>query len=190
MHYPAGMARICGMNKKCLLALISLPVLLCIAKPQTVQAQSALAVGARKHVKHSTIDELPFEEDDMSYLLAYEFHERESFWQIAVGYTPDATGLNESGLQSTDYVITPELNLMFQDNAWQAGAGILKNYVRDESLGSEWSDLYWQLIMGLKLSFVKIQASINAYYTFESWSDLNDFESDDIEFGAWLKFSF
>ena len=64
--------------------------------------RQTFAVGARLHTDHSDFLELPFDEGDISYAAAYEYHEDNAYWQIAVTFTPDP-----SGTPATENVITP-----------------------------------------------------------------------------------
>ena len=167
------------------LALASLMVL----RPQLVNAdnspQSAVGAGVRQHVLHSAFEELPFEDGDLTYTLGYEYHDRAGYWQILVGYTPE---VGEGDI--VDYVITPQLNLIIQDRVFLAGTGILGSYVESIEDGGDWTSVYWQLMLGLEIPLGPVTLEAMAYYPYESWSDLDDFEFDDIEYGGSLKFYF
>lgn len=170
-----------AMNRYTILILPLLVV--CLVSPAFAKAPGKLGVGVRQHVEHSTLDELPFVDDDLSYGLVYEGHEPHALWQIAVTYTPE---LDESRL--LDYAITPQINLLTKDRQWRTGVGLLQTYVESD-VDSDWTDLYWQLLFGLNLGDQRsFELQIMAHYVFESWSDISDFESSDIEFGLWLSF--
>ena len=143
-----------------------------------------VAVGGKYHVDHSEFEELPFDDGDPAYGVAFEFHDKPAYWQAAVTYAPDVGGTN-----LVDSVITPELNLIVKDQSWLAGTGVLSSYVegKDEK---DWTDLYWQILLGFDIPVSRASLAIHAYYTFESWGDITDFDTDDLEFGAWLGFSF
>lgn len=172
------------MNKKLIPVLTTVSLLLILSAP-TLVAENAISVNARYHSDHSVFEELPFDDGDVSYGLAYECHEESGYWQVGVDYAPDA-----SGIESTDYVITPQINLVFKDNMWRGGVGALRSYIHDETSGGNWSDLYWQLLAGIELPLFGIQLDLHTYYVFEEWKQLDEFDWDDLEFGAGLKFSF
>jgi len=151
---------------------------------QLAEAQSGASVGIRRHSLHSSFEELPFEDGDLTYTVGYEYHDQAGYWQLQVGYTPEVG----DGI-AVNSVITPELNLMIQDRAWVAGVGVLGSYIETE-LESDWMDVYWQVMFGLTLPLPICKIEILAYYPFESWSSFSDFDTDDIEYGASLKFMF
>ena len=149
------------------------------------QSSSKYSLGIRQHVNHSVYSELPFDDGDLSYGIAYEIHEYVSYWQIVLEYTPDLSGTN-----SLDYAITPQVNLIVEDGNWRGGLGLLKTYVAGGD-DDDWTDLYWQLLFGIHLGTSrKPELDVYAHYVFESWSDLGDFDGSDIEFGLWLSFPF
>lgn len=146
---------------------------------------SVISAGTRYHINHSIFEELPFDDGDFSYCLAYEYHEDAGYWQIGVDYAPDVTGA-----ESTDYVITPQINLVFKDGIWLGGVGALRSYINDETAGGDWIDLYWQLLLGVQLPLFGLKVDLQTYYTFEEWDKVDEFDTDDLEFGVWLNFSF
>ncbi|MBT3193370.1 MAG: hypothetical protein HN341_12530 [Verrucomicrobia bacterium] len=148
-------------------------------------AESAVSMGARYHTEHSVFTELPFEDGDMSYSLGYEYHDASGYWQIMVGYAPGAG----SGTNSVDSVITPQINLLLSDRSWIGGVGALASYIEgpDES---DWTDVYWQVMFGLEIPIGSLKLEILTYYPFEEWGGFSDFEMDDLEFGASLKYFF
>jgi len=152
--------------------------------PAYAARRHAAGAGARWHVNHTVFEELPFDDGDLSYGLAYEYHDEAAYWQLAVHYTPDA------GTNGTDYVVTPQINLIFKDRIWRLGVGALDSYVAAEDGGGDWGDVYWQLLTGLNLPLFRFQLNANAFYVFESWSDLDDFDTDDLEYGFWLTYPF
>lgn len=145
-----------------------------------------LGVGMRRHVDHSVFEELPFGEDDISYLLGYEYHEANAYWQIGVGYTRDPSGTTNA----VDYVITPQLNLVFEDNFWRMGTGILSSYISEDGGNSDWTDPYWQVLLGLSLPLFALDLDVNASYVFEQWGDISEFDFGDIELVGWLSYEF
>ena len=146
-----------------------------------------LDLGARYHMKHSEFTSLPYADGDLSYGLGYEIHDENGLLQLICGVTPDFKDHKD-----LDYGITPEGNLLFADGIFQGGLGILSTYTSGGADGSgDWMDLYWQWVLGLNIPLgnrLAIQA--NAYYVFESWSKLNKFAFEDVEFGAYLGYKF
>ncbi|MFC1496852.1 hypothetical protein ACFLS1_00075 [Verrucomicrobiota bacterium] len=144
-----------------------------------------LAIGGRTHAEHSEFVTLPFDKGDISYGLAYEYHNESAYWQFGANYANDVTGTN-----TVDSVITPHADLIFKDRMWQGGIGVLQSYIDDENEGSDWTDLYWQLITGLQMPLFGLQMDFQVYYVFEDWGDIDKFDLDDLEYGIWVKRSF
>jgi len=168
--------------KRTMLPLIAICFSL-LAHTASVNAENRFSVGVRRHADHSVYTELPFDDGDLSYGIAYEIHEEQAYWQLAVEYAPDISGTNP-----VDFAVTPQLNLLFKDRCWLGGLGVLTSYVAGDD-GDEWTDLYWQFIFGLQLGTSrKPEIDVLAYYPFENWSDIGDFDAQDIEFGLWLCF--
>lgn len=162
-------------------------MIFCSLLAQMVNAKGGheFCLGARQHVDHSTYTELPFNDGDLSYGIAYEYHEGQAYWQIALDYAPDITGTN-----FVDSVLTPQLNLIFEDRAWRGGLGILTSYIVSDD-DDDWTDIYWQFLFGIHLGMSKnIQLDVFAYYPFEGWAEIGEFDGKDIEFGGWLHFPF
>jgi len=153
--------------------------------PRQVSADTAAGIGARQHVDHPYFEVLPYDDGDLSYGLAVEWHDESAYWQLAFNYAPDVTGTN-----ATDYVLTPQINLVFKDNIWRGGLGVLKSYIVDKETGSDWTDVYWQLLLGADLPFYGMQLSLQAFYVFEEWERLEEFDFGDLEYGAWLSYFF
>ena len=152
---------------------------------------SAISVGARRHMDHSVFLDLPFGDEDFSYALAYEYHEDIGYWQIAVNYMPDPSGTaGTNSADSIDYVITPQINLIIKDGPWRGGLGALRSYIHDKEKGGDWPDLYWQFILGVHLPVMAVQIDVHAFYVFEDWDMLDEFEFKDVEFGIWLNYTF
>jgi hypothetical protein len=149
-----------------------------------------LSFGARHHQEHSTYGELPFGDGDVSYALAYEYHENAAYWQLALDASFDPSGTN-TVTSEFDYVLTPQINLIFKDELWRGGAGALASYMVDKKTDDgEWTDIYWQFLLGLAIPLGGMELEVLAAYPFESFGDLSDFEGSDIDIVGWLKFSF
>jgi hypothetical protein len=167
------------------------PILLCILiglltlTVSWANAQSAVGVGVRSHVLHTEFEEYPFDDGDISYVAGYEYHDKAGYWQLLVGYTPDV-----GDGTVVDSIITPQLNLLLQDGAWLAGVGILGSYVETTLETTDWTDVYWQVMLGFEIPLPIFKLELLAYYPFESWSTFGDFDTDDIEFGGLAKFMF
>jgi len=147
-----------------------------------------IGVGARYHAESTIYPDLPFGDGDMSYALTYEVHDTGDDYalQFALDYAFD---FSKAGSENMDYALTPAANLILKDKIWRGGVGVLKPYVKDDT-GTDWADLYYQLFAGLGHRFGKIEATIMAYYPFESFSDLSDFEGKDLEYGIFASYSF
>ncbi len=156
-------------------------------------AKQAISAGARYHTRHSEFIELPYDKGDMSYQIGYEYHEGGGFWQLLVGFTPSISEGTEGRGIGIESVITPQLNLLFEDRNWLAGVGVLASYIRtdDESeIENDWTSIYWQVMLGLRLPLPVFNVEIMAYYPFEKWSTFRDFSGKDIEYGLILKWLF
>jgi hypothetical protein len=150
---------------------------------------SALAAGARYHVNDSAAPDLPFDDGDISYAVAYEYHEAGGLWQLALDWAPHVSGTN--GMGTVDYVLTPQINLMFEDRGVRLGVGALASYFGGIQEGNDWTDVYWQMMLGLHLPLgAALALDANAYYVFEEWNKLDKFAAKDLEYGVWLSYRF
>jgi len=147
-------------------------------------AGGVLGAGLRRHSEHSVAEDLPLDDGDLSSGLCYEIHDRKGYWQLGVTYAP------QPGTNGIDFVVTPQLNLIVKDKAWRAGVGILDSYVEMEDGESDWTDVYYQFLTGLHFPIGGMQLDVTAYYPFTDWGDISDFDFDDLDYGAWLTFSF
>ena len=152
---------------------------------------AAISVGTRYHLEHGSFDELPFDDGDMSYGAAYEWHEDGGYWQVALMYTPSVGGnVGDRTTNSTDYVITPQINLLFKDGTWRGGIGVLRSYIKDKDDGAEWTDIYWQALFGVHLPMFGLEFDILLGYVFETWNDFESYAFDDMDYNVWISFSF
>jgi hypothetical protein len=145
---------------------------------------SSVSLGVRHHSGHSVVPEIPFEEGDWSYCVAYEYHEDTGCWQLVLDFSPEVGG--SAGI---DYVLTPEMNLIFSDSSFKLGMGILASYVSSDTL-DDWTDMYWQFLAGFDLELGGLDFDLMTYYVFEDWGELGDFDTKDLEYGAWINFPF
>lgn len=144
----------------------------------------------RYHTEHSAFEDLPFDKGDLSGVLAYEYHESEAYWQLGLGYAWDPSGSRED-FADPDYVITPQINLILKDGLWEGGVGALRSYTKFDDGSSDWTSLYWQFILGVRLPAIAgFDLSVASFYTFDRWGNLSDFSSRDLEFGAKLSYRF
>lgn len=153
--------------------------------PAMAGTSQSIGVGGTVHQKHSVFTELPFDDGDLSYSVAYEYHDADAFWQLACDWTPEV-----GDGDAIDYAVTPQLNLFLTDRIFQGGVGILSTYTRQED-DSEWMDMYWQLLLGVTIPLPgAFSLEVNAHYVFESWGDLGDFDVKDVEGGAYFNYVF
>ncbi len=155
-----------------------------------------LVAGLRMHSEQKDFRKLPYENGDLSYMVAYEFHEQASFLQMAVGYAPSVSGTMQSpeeeerdGREEVDYVVTPQISLIWKDQAWRGGVGLLRSLVVGED-SREWTSLYWQLLLGLNLPVVGSGVDVTAYYVFDRWGNIPNFRGDNFDFGLSIGFAF
>lgn len=157
---------------------------------QAELSSHVLSFGTRHHQEHSTYGELPFGDGDYSYAIAYEYHEGEAYWQIALDASFDPSGTN-SVTSEFDYVLTPQINLIFKDEIWRGGIGALASYMIDKDTDDgEWTDVYGQFLLGLAIPLGRMELEVMGAYPFESFDELSEFDGSDIDIVGWLKFSF
>jgi hypothetical protein len=163
------------------LALVLL--VLCVASAQAgQQARSRFGGGVRYYSGHDTEIAAPFD-NDTSYGLVYEYHEGGAFWQFGVSY---ATSM---GSNDVDAVITPEINLMASDGGWRGGMGVLASYIETED-DDDWSDIYYQFILGFDIPIGSLALSVQTYYVFDDFDNLDEFDIDELDVSAYLMYQF
>jgi hypothetical protein len=175
------------------LNLLLLTVLLFAATPALADSSSitsAVDIGMRYHRALTTFENYPFGDGDLSYGVAYEARDTSGYWQIAVNYTPSPSGSNK-----VNYVLTPEVNLVIQDpEQWKflrAGIGILDSYMpSDDATQKDWSGVYYHVLLGAHVDLGKIGVELDAYYTFDSFSNFSSFKFDNLEYSLWLGYAF
>ncbi len=162
---------------------ISLVLLLCLSSAHARgRTSQRFGVGARYNAEQDTEREVAFD-DETTYGLVYEYHEGNTFWQLGAQY---GSGL---GSNDVDYVITPEINLMLSDGGWRGGIGALATYVKSDD-DSDWSDIYYQLILGFDMPLGGLALSIQASYTFEDFDNLDEFDFDEMDWSGYLMYQF
>jgi len=166
---------------------VILMTIVCMALTGVVRIGTAagqrIGFALRQHSEDATIEGHAFG-DDISYCLAYEWEEGGAFWQAALDYAPDVDTTN-----AVDYVLTPQVNLLFKDKGWRGGVGILKSMVADDETGNDWTDIYFQWILGMHIPVFGMKFNVTAYYLFEDFGDLGDFDSGNIEYALWFKYA-
>jgi len=174
------------MNSKhyAILSAVLVSLVCCSLTADAARRRGKFGAGARRHNEHSQIEDLPFDDGDISYGLAYEYYDGPRIWQLGVNYAPGP------GTNDIDYVLTPQLNLMMKDNAWLGGLGILGSLVEPEEGDGEWTDVYYQFMMGLELPIGGLNVKAFVYYPFDDWGELEEFDTDDLDYGAWVIFDF
>lgn len=175
-----------------------------------VSAQNGLTGGARYRRDHTKFEKLPFDDGDITYFLMYEIGNEHAAWQIGADYAPRVTGLYGASAdakktrddaggeeapenlgEEVDYVITPQLNLVFKDRIFRAGTGVMASYIKKDDGDHEWHYPYWQMELGLEFNVGKnLRAGVSAYYLLDRWRDITKFRTDEIEYGARLAYSF
>lgn len=149
-----------------------------------------LSAGARWHKNHSVFDELPFDDGDISYLMAYEYHEGIALWQVGVDYAK-----NPDGDKDVKRIYTPQLNLIFKDRIFRAGTGILKSFMTCDQESDRDTSIYYQFILGLDMDIPFLNnftIGLNGHYAFQrwKWDKLKEFSGKDIEYSVLLGFQF
>jgi len=157
---------------------------------------NAIVIGGRYHAASHVLSQYPFDKD-YSYLLGYEYHDASAYWQLGVGFAPQASSTNAANV---DYVVTPQLNLIFKDGVFKGGVGVLvsylskkddtKNALSNSTEDKEWTDFYWQVMLGVGLPVGKITLDAFAYYPFKDFDSFDNFKTKDIEYGAWVGYKF
>lgn len=181
------------------------------AKP--VMADNAVVAGTRVHMEAPSDSDLPYGDGDMSYFIGYEYHDTAAFWQLGVDIAPDISSRELPIPNSTDlttgekqyyedttaeYVITPQINLVFKDGIFRGGVGAFMSYIsrsgvlyEDKAASSEWSALNWQFILGISTPlFKKCTLDAYSYFPFETLSDVGNFGLGDLEYGAMFSYHF
>ncbi len=152
--------------------------------------KTAFDAGIRIHSEHSEFSELPYGDGDTTFVGAVEVHDTHGYWQFAVGYTPRISDKEVPDERAVDYTVSPQLNLLFKDRGWQGGMGILSDYVVFEDGDDDWTDMYYQFLLGYAIEVPGFTIELMGYYPFEKWGNLGDFSFGDMEYGGALKFFF
>lgn len=154
------------------------------------RGENRFDLGGRYHQDHSVFGELPYGDGDLSYAVGYEYGEEMGAWQLALDWAPHVTGTSSNGVvRDVDSTITPQVNLLLRDKLFELGVGGLISYLSGDD--SDWTDVYWQFIAGLRIPLSGgLDLALNAYYPFDEWGHIKEFEAGDIDYGLWLSFRF
>lgn len=144
--------------------------------------RETLNVDFRQHADHALFPTIPYADGDTSFGISYDWHDSGGFWRLGVDYTSSASGTN-----GIDSVLTPNLSLIFEDDFWRGGVGILYSFVEMEDGDDQTLDLYWQLMLGISIPVGTWSLEIYTYHVFEDWDVVDEIETDELEFGAVLK---
>lgn len=158
--------------------------------------EHSLNLGARYHTAHHNFDKSPFGNGDISYLLAYTYAEKIAAWQLGVDFAPDISGTmlmageRVIGREEIDYVVTPQLNLIFIDRCFRGGVGVKTSYIRAEE-ENFWLDPYWQFLLGINIPLLKrFDLDLSTSYVFQRWDYLDKFDFRDLEYLLSLNIKF
>lgn len=180
---------------------------------KSVQAGSHfIDLGTRWHSESSAREDLPFGDGDMSYVIGYEYHENDAYWQLGLGIAPEVSALDveipgttnaATGRPLTyeddtvDMVLTPQINLIFEKDIFFGGIGGYWSYVMREGklpdgtpAESDWSDFYGQVVVGLSFPVGSLKLDFATYYPFADFDPFSNFEFSELEYGALLKYQF
>ncbi|MCG2660264.1 MAG: hypothetical protein L6437_08475 [Kiritimatiellae bacterium] len=160
-------------------------------RPALAESPHSLSVGGRYHTENTVFTDLPYGNADISYGLAYTFAEEYVGLKLGADFSPDVSGTRDAPLTNkTDYVITPQANIVIQDQMFRGGFGILTSYIRDDKGEGDWLDLYWQMMLGLCIPLGKnLSLEGNVYYVLERWDKITEFRLKELEYGLWLNYN-
>jgi hypothetical protein len=172
-------------NKLTTICTLAIVYMLAMTGATYAYDSQGLSLGARYHTEEANMGEVPFDDNDWSYCLAYEYRTQAAFWQIGAMWAPEA-----SLDPDIENVITPFLNLMFYDRYLEAGFGILDPYILRDEGDDDWGEFSYQFILGLYIPLGSVNLKIDAYLPVYDWDIFSDFDFKNIEYGAWLNFTF
>jgi len=88
-----------------------------------------------------------------------------------------------------DSVLTPQLHILFKDNMFWGGIGLLKSRIMGNP--SLWTGFYWQASLGVRFPMSQpLDLRAGAHYLFDNWKHLGDFKTDEIELGLTLSYTY
>ena len=163
-----------------------------LVRPALAESPHSLSVGGRYHTENTVYTDLPYGNGDISYGLAYTFAEEYVALKLGTDFSPYVSGTRDApNTNKTDYVITPQANIIIKDRIFRGGVGILTSYIRDDKGEGDWLDLYWQMMLGLCIPIYKsLSLEGNVYYVLERWDKITEFRLKELEYGLWLNYNF
>ena len=161
-------------------------------RPALAESPHSLSIDGRYHKENTAFTDLPYDNADISYGLAYTFSEEHAAIQLGVDFAPNVNGTRDAPhTNKTDYVITPQVNLIVKDRIFRGGVGILTSYIQDNNDEGDWMDIYWQMMLGLCIPLGKnFSVEGNVYYVMERWDKIVDFQPKELEYGLRLNYNF
>jgi hypothetical protein len=121
--------------------------------------------------------------------VAYEYHENEAFWQLGLEYTP--VGSATGDVAEAEEIFTPQIHLIYRSQLFWGGAGLMKSFISKPLEDEGWTGFYWQAQLGIHLPISQaLDVRASAYYLFDDWGDLGDFDMDEVEMGFSLAYTF
>lgn len=139
--------------------------------------------GAGRYHADNEFSPVAFEPESWSFLGGLEVYEGSGYWQFAVDYA--------EGTGTVGTVITPQINLNVNDNGLIGGFGVLYSYVEDDVVGNDWSDVYFQINLGLDMPLGDSSSLIAvAHYVFDDFDAISDFDTDSIDYTAGFNYRF
>ncbi len=177
------------MNKSrcaCLVVLLAGLSAQAAGRPNWTGYPSRIGFGVRYHQDHDAIRHWPYEKGDLSYGLSYALYDGMGYLELGLDFAPEGRELVGDQVEQ---VWTPRLNMALLDGYFVAGIGIANSYIQLEHGGSEWSGLLYQFHLGLDIPLgSSFSIDGGAYYSFEDWGELSDFDINDLEYG--LRFGY
>ena len=172
---------------KRILTLLALAALLPSATLAAPRGSTAVFANVRYHQTNETIKDWPFDKDDFSYGLSAAFYDAAGYLELGADYAPDPSN------DFVDDVWTPFARIVIEDRYVAAGIGIRSNYIsyaNDAELDSDWSSLLYEFYLGVEVPLGSVVVGGGAYYTFEKWDKLRDFDVDFLEYGIHIGYRF
>ena len=180
-----------------LAASLAMCSLACVASASAVSYR--LSGGARFHSDNDDVGDWPYEKGDMSYGLGFAIYEGIGYIEVGCDYMPES----DSDDSPVDSAVEPRLRVAVRDGVFVAGTGISCPYVwyadgaterRDDgttrTMKDDWTDLMYQLYLGLEFPLGPITLDGGASYSFEDWDGIKDFDTKDLEYEVRMGFAF
>ncbi len=148
-------------------------------------AAGDLTLIAKRHDNRSdTFPDRPYGKDDVSYGVFLDLFDGMGAWRLGV------TGSQDVGAEGVDGVVTPEIGLLAVDGLFEFGVSVLKDYMVGEE-DNEWGDLYYQMHGAINVPLGSaVMVGVGAYYPFESWGDVFDFSTGDLDYAVTFRLRF